>query len=380
MPELEPTGLTIDSVDAATVRATLPSPVNFGAWRMAYREYVIVRVRASNGVEGWAFTLTRDGPVAGQISMWLDARYRGVSLDDPAAAFVAAQRSSLASFSSGVGLRALSVVDLAAWDALARAHELSISRLLTGDPPSPRPVTAIIGYPPTMDGEAVGAQTRQLVERGWRRFKLPISGDRELTLARVAAAAEAAPGCSLAMDWAWIFDSVEDAAGLLEALPVRLDFVEDIFPPGDAERVAEFRGRIPTPVAMGDEQGGSYYPDALIASEAVDIVRVDLTCMGGISGGRQTVAKAAAAGLVCLPHMFAHVHSQVIAAFGLADAPVEWGVPWTGVDPYADSLVQPEVESGLMKPLPDLPGFGDLVNREWAREQEIVSDPAGILA
>jgi L-alanine-DL-glutamate epimerase-like enolase superfamily enzyme len=380
LPEQRLTSHSVASVDAATVRAVLPAPVNFGAWRMSYREYVVVRVRASDGVEGWAFTLTRDGPVAAAISGWLAARYQGASLDDPRGAFVAAQRSSLASFSAGVGLRALSIVDLAVWDALARTHEVSISRLLSGVEPPPRPVTAIVGYPPTMSGEEVGAQIRGLVEAGWRRFKLPISPTPELTRARVAAAAAAAPGCSLAMDWAWIFDDVDSAVELAESLPAPLDFVEDVFPPGDAGRVAALRRRIAFPVGMGDEQGGSYYPDALLAADAVDIVRVDLTCMGGISGAAAVIERAAAAGIECLPHMFAHVHSQVSAALGLDQAPVEWGVPWTGVDPYADSLVRPEVEAGLMAPLPSHPGFGELLNRTWLAEQEVVSDPAGLLS
>ena len=57
--------------------------------------------------------------------------------------------------------------------------------------------------------------------------------------------------------------------------------------------------------------------------------------------------------------MFAHVHSQVFSAWGFTDKPIEWGVPWTGVDPYADSLAQPEIiAGGLMKPLPQEPGFG----------------------
>jgi len=34
-------------------------------------------------------------------------------------------------------------------------------------------------------------------------------------------------------------------------------------------------------IAMGDEQGGSYYPQALLMAKAVDVVRIDLTCMGG---------------------------------------------------------------------------------------------------
>ena len=50
--------------------------------------------------------------------------------------------------------------------------------------------------------------------------------------------------------------------------------------------MAELRARSGgTPIAMGDEQGGSYYPEALLLRQAVDVVRIDLTCMGGITGG-----------------------------------------------------------------------------------------------
>ncbi|MBN9014755.1 MAG: hypothetical protein J0H25_17365 [Rhizobiales bacterium] len=54
-------------------------------------------------------------------------------------------------------------------------------------------------------------------------------------------------------------------------------------------------------------------------------------------------------------------------------------MPWSGVDPYADSLVQPEIiAGGLMKPLPSKPGFGDMLNREWALSQPH-QDPDHIL-
>ena len=94
---------------------------------------------------------------------------------------------------------------------------------------------------------------------------------------------------------------------------------------------------------MGDEQGGSYYPQALILAKAVDVVRIDLTCMGGITGGRRIVDECLRAGVAFSPHMFAHVHSQVFSGWGFPDVPIEWGVPWTGVDPYADSLAQPTI-------------------------------------
>ena len=39
-------------------------------------------------------------------------------------------------------------------------------------------------------------------------------------------------------------------------------------------------------------------------------------------------------------------------------------MPWTGVDPYADSLEQPTIlAGGMMKPLSEGPGFGSLLNR-----------------
>jgi hypothetical protein len=64
---------------------------------------------------------------------------------------------------------------------------------------------------------------------------------------------------------------------------------------------------------------------------------------------------------------------------GFPDVPIEWGVPWTGVDPYADSLEQPTIlPGGRMKPLSGGAGFGQLLNRDWALSQPH-DDPAHIL-
>jgi L-alanine-DL-glutamate epimerase-like enolase superfamily enzyme len=100
--------------------------------------------------------------------------------------------------------------------------------------------------------------------------------------------------------------------------------------------------------------------------------------MGGITRARPTIEACERAGTAFAPHMFAHVHSQVFGALGY-DVPVEWGVPGTGVDQYADSLAQPTiVENGLMEPLPEQPGFGRLVNGPWLAEQD-VDDPDGLI-
>ena len=145
------------------------------------------------------------------------------------------------------------------------------------------PATAIIGYPPTIDGRAVTAQVEDLYRRGWRRFKLPISADFDLARERVRAAAAVADDIVLSMDAAWLFRDVNSAATFVRSLGVKLAWFEDVFRPGDAGMVADLRREIDTPIAMGDDQGGAYYPDALLDRNAVDIVRTDLTCMGGLT-------------------------------------------------------------------------------------------------
>jgi L-alanine-DL-glutamate epimerase-like enolase superfamily enzyme len=372
---------TITAVDVMTIQAQLPAPVIFGEWVMRQREFALVRVRTDRGVDGLMYTLTRDGAVAEQIRKTIAALYVGTTVDARERTFTVAWRRSLASHAAGLGLRALSIVDLACWDAAAKLRDQSIAGLLGGGNQA-MPATAIIGYPPgTMGPEETGAQTAQLYAAGWRRFKAPIGGSAERSAARLRAARSAAPDAWLGMDAAWVYEDVETAVSFIESIPdVGLAWFEDVFPPGDAGILRRLRDRIDVPIAMGDEQGGSYFPEALIAAGAVDVVRVDLTCMGGLSRGRRVIDQALEAGLEFAPHMFPHVHSQVLSALGHADRPIEWGIPNTGVHPMDDPLPQPTIiAGGLMSPLPEGPGFGHLVDPEWIHGQPH-DDPDGILA
>lgn len=369
----------IASVGVATVRGLLPAPVVFGDWIMEHREFAICRVKLDDGVTGWSFTLTRDGAVAPQIRSTIAPVYVGTPVDERERTWRVAWRRSLASHVSGIGLRALSLVDLACWDAAARSSERSITDLLGGFAAA-MPATAIIGYPPAeMTPERTGAQVADLWDAGWRRFKAPVAATPELSAARLRAARSAAPDAWLGCDAAWVYDEVDAAVDFVNSIDdVGLAWFEDVFPPGDAHRVAELRRRVDVPIAMGDEQGGGYYPQALLDNDAVDVVRIDLTCMGGITGGQRIVEECRRRGVAFAPHMFAHVHSRVFAAWS-PDVPIEWGVPWTGVDPYADSLEQPRLSvEGRMLPLREEAGFGDLVNREWLASQPY-DDPDDIL-
>jgi L-alanine-DL-glutamate epimerase-like enolase superfamily enzyme len=362
------------------IQAKIPVPVVFGDWVMREREFALVRVRSKTGVTGHAYGLTRDGAVVEQIRKTIAPVYAGTPVSERERTFRLAWRRSLPSHAAGVGHRALSIVDLACWDLAARSADMSIARLLGGKN-SAMPVTAIVGFPPSLIGpEEMAQQTTELYSRGWRRFKAPMASSHQLTGERLRAARSVAPDAWLGLDGVWTFEDAQSAANFVNGLDdVGLGWFEDVFPPGNATRVRALKDLTTTPIAMGDDQGGAYFPEALIALRAVDVVRVDLTTMGGITFGRDVIKSVVEAGLALSPHMFPHIHSQVFAALGHIEVPIEWGVQGTGVHPMDDPLRQPTLlPGGLMAALPEEPGFGPLVNPDWIREQRY-DDPDRML-
>ena len=368
----------IARIRVATILHRLAVPIHFGAWVMRHREFALVRIDSEAGLSGFAYCLTRDGPLAEIVRRTIAPAYVGRAIDDPAATFHAALWANNAVHAAGIGMRALSVVDIAAWDLAARAAGQPMAEYLGGER-RPMPVTGIVGYPPSIGPDETVAQIQALWTAGWRRFKLPIAPTPDESIARLRAAREAFPDAWLGIDNNFFSKTAADAIAFGRRLDgLSIGWYEDIVPPGDAAMVAEIRAGISTPVAMGDEQGGSYHPQALLAFDAVDVLRVDATTNGGITRLRGIVETATRSGVAVAPHMFPHIHSQVLGALG-QQAPIEWGVPGTGVHPMDDSLAQPVVHDGWMDPLPAEPGLGRLVDRAWIETQD-TADPDGLLA
>jgi len=358
----------------------LEVPIVFGTWIMRHREFFLVRVDAESGLSGFAYALTRDGPLAAIVDRTIAPQYVGQDVADPEASFFKALWANNSVHAAGIGMRALSVVDIAAWDLAAKARGQNITAYLGGERRR-MPVAGIVGYPPSISPTATVDQITVLWDQGWRRFKLPIGPTRDDSIARLRAAREAYPDAWLGIDANFLHKTAADAIEFGKRLDgLNIGWFEDIVPPGDAQMVRQIREGISTPVAMGDEQGGSYHPQALLKFDAVDFNRLDATTNGGITRLRGILRQVQEHGNGITTHMYPHIHSQVLGALGYTDAPIEWGVPGTGVHPMDDPLIQPVVRDGLMDPLPDLPGFGVLVDLPWIARQDTVIDPDGLLA
>jgi L-alanine-DL-glutamate epimerase-like enolase superfamily enzyme len=365
-------------VRTLTIRHLLPTPISFGSWVIRHREFALVRIESESGEVGMAYCLTRDGPLREIVQRSIAPIYVGAPADDPERAFYQALWSNHAVHAAGIGMRALSVVDIAAWDLSARLSNRSIASLLGGSTAG-LPVTAIVGYPPTIGPAETAEQVSRLWTEGWRRFKLPIAPSVHASVARLTAAREAAPEGWIGFDANMAFRSVDEVLEFeRQVRPLKLGWLEDVVPPGDAGMVRAVRQGSEVPIAIGDDQGGSYHPEALLAAAAIDVLRVDATTNGGVTRLRPILEQAREAGVQVSPHMFPHVHSQLLPALGFTDVPIEWGIPGSGVHPMDDSLAQPLISEGMMAPLNEAPGFGELVSLDWIEGQEI-QDPDGVL-
>jgi L-alanine-DL-glutamate epimerase-like enolase superfamily enzyme len=111
----------INSVRVATFRAPLPVPVVFGNWVMRHREFAVCGVVADDGTVGVSFCYTRDGPIAGLVERLIAPHYVGADPGSPEILLDQAAWSNNAVLASGVGHRALSLVDVATWDLARRS-------------------------------------------------------------------------------------------------------------------------------------------------------------------------------------------------------------------------------------------------------------------
>lgn len=172
----------------------LPTPIPFGTWVMTQRVFALIRVDDSAGPSGAAYCITRDGPVAEIVVERRRKNYVGLPVATPADNLHLALQSFPVVVAAGIGMRALSVVDIASGICMRGSLGAAIISVLAKGAPvaSPLPATAIVGYPPSIGPEAAASQGRDLLREGWRRFKLPCAPTHGETVDRLRAVRDVA--------------------------------------------------------------------------------------------------------------------------------------------------------------------------------------------
>lgn len=331
----------IARVEAWAMSFSLASPLQFGDLTIDRRDYVVARLTTRDGAQGVAYGLSRGAPIDLVVTELLGPLLLGQDALDMPALLERCRRAMTPLGLAGLVQRGLSLVDIALWDIKARRAQLPLWRLLGGYRPEV-PIMLVDGY--AGDGETATAFAQRLGARaaeGFTALKLANQAGPNEMSARLTAVRDAVgPGVALVLDVVWAWRDLQAAIEIARQwAPARLAWIEDPFPPEFVSQTRRLRAAIATPIGAGDEVSSPSTFDALLNQEALDVVRLDATTIGGITGFAQVHARAAAAGYRVSPHIYPEVHQHCAFAWPSVE-PVEM-FPVGGAFDFSHQFVTP---------------------------------------
>lgn len=311
----------IESIATCVAVVPLDRVTSFATRTVSKREYGLVKVRSSDGVEGIGFCYV--GSAGGELLR--------VAVEQSLAPILIGQDSyaveglwqamygeSLLQGRSGTVMRAISILDTALWDLNARTHRVPIHKYLGAVELDTVPAYASGGY--YLDAKTpqmLGDEMASYVEMGFKAVKMKAGrlspADDE---ARVRAAREAiGPDVELMIDinngWRDVTEALQFVRRFEQYDPY---FIEEPFSPDDVDNHARLAKQTRVPIATGEIGYGRWYHKALLDKEAAAILQTDALVCGGISEWRRIAATAASYGVVMCPHWFHDVHAPLVAA------------------------------------------------------------------
>ena len=354
----------IRSVDVFDCVVPLPEPLRVGSAIVSSRSYAIVRIRTAGGAEGIGYAFGRGLPVARIISQSLAPVLIGcdVRLPERVRERVAGAYWSYAE--QGLVTVALSAIDLAMWDLLAKRAGLPLADLL-GRRDDAVDACLVGGYAKAgadMDLDALEAEIGGFVEAGARAVKLTIGGGapredvERLRVVRGVLGDEPL----LVVDAFRTFRSLDDARARVRLLePFGLAYLEDPFAESLAPLIVELKRHTSLPIGLGENMSGHRNFRALIASGAADVVRCDVSVVGGVREFMAVAALCSAHGLPLSSHVHPDVHIHLVAALAHRHpAGLEVMLPSSGLDGFHRLTRTPLVLEEGQVLVPDRPGLG----------------------
>ncbi len=368
------TDTRIDRVEAWRIPVPLATPIVLGSLRIAIREFVVVRVRTAGGIDGVAYSLTRNSPldlvitdVSAPSLLGKDALLNEARV---------AEMTSAVSHLGPVGLvgRAISLLEICLWDIKGQVAGLPVHRLL-GGARDEAPVQVVAPYAlPDEDHVRYADRIIPVAERGYRVIKLyPLSDPREMTKRLAAIRSAVGEDVGLVVDMAWSFPNAREAIDAVAQWErFGLTWVEDPFPSWEPIPMRLLSEAVTTPIAAGDEVSVPAVMETLITERAVDVVRLDATSIGGFSRFGEVAAKAHRAGYQVSHHAYGELQQHCVFAWRHV-TPVELflpGSPTLGTSQFlAQELDLPP--GATMLPAPTAPGVG--LSVDWGRVETLAT-------
>jgi L-alanine-DL-glutamate epimerase-like enolase superfamily enzyme len=310
--------MTIGSVETGHYRVPLPVALSDSTHgTMTGFELVTVRLRDQDGAEGLGYTYTvgaGGGAIANLIARDLRPLLQGADETRIEALWQRLWWHLHYVGRGGLAVHALSAVDTALWDLMARRRGLPLWRLLGGHDPNVKAYAGGIDLQFPLD--QLLRQTEANLGRGFRAIKMKVGRDRLAEdVERVSAIRELlGPDLPLMVDanMRWRVDEAIRAARALAAQ--QITWLEEPTIPDDFEGHARIAREGGVPIAAGENLHTLYEFRALIAHGRVAFPEPDLSNCGGVSVWLKVARLAEAANLPVTSHGVHDLHVHLLAA------------------------------------------------------------------
>jgi D-galactarolactone cycloisomerase len=370
---------TVARVETFPLEAVLPDG-GYGASKVLLpaRVCTIVKITTSDGVVGWGESFGPPRLTAAHFAAYARTLV-GRPVDVRESFLLDALSAGYQFTSGGLHIAALSGLDIALWDAQARAFGVPVGQLLGGMVRDSVPAYASTGYmTATRDPGLFRDQIRQSVEEGFTAAKVKIGSgpaeDRER--AQITRDAIGDTGV-LMVDYnanATVDVVIRSLMTITDLDPY---WVEEPLPPDDHTGWDHVR-RTGIPIAAGESLYTRFGFRDVIAERRVDIVQPDLTKCGGFTEAKAIAQNTVAWNLRVSPHCWGTGLAQAAtlqllstlpnAPFGQTGTPPHYLEFDRGHNPLREGvLVEPIRAIDGRVAIPTGPGLGVEIDEDYLR-------------
>jgi L-alanine-DL-glutamate epimerase-like enolase superfamily enzyme len=374
--------VTIASVRAIPLAASLDQPIWFAGG--AFKTFVatLVEVRTDDGRTGIGECIVRKAPQVTQAVV--DSLLAPVLVGRDPRDVEGLWDEMLGQLrrwghTRGFVLEAMSGVDIALHDLLARQAGLPLYKFLAGH--GRKAVKCYASSVYFASPEEMASEAAEQIARGHTAIKVKIGrneamGGRRLDVESVRAVRQAVgPNVEIMLDANSAFDASTAIRLCRHLEPLDIAWMEEPVPPDDVSGYELIRKSTSIPLAAGESEFGVFGFRDLIERRAIDVLQPDIARVGGFTGARRVAALAHAYNLLYAPHTGFSAGVAHLASLHLAAAIPNFMTYEYFYAPNAlrDIFAQPfpEPKDGMV-PLPDQPGLGldldwDLLRRYEAK-------------
>jgi L-rhamnonate dehydratase len=290
-------------------------------------------------------------------------------------------RKTMAFGRKGIGMVAISAIDIALWDILGKSAKQPVYRLLGGRTKQRIPVYASRLY--SVELSELEAEAKRYKKEGYKAMKLrfgwgPADGaagmQRNLALVRTVRGA-VGDGVDVMADvyMGWTLDYAKRMLPLLEQFNLR--WLEEPVIPDDVRGYAELKSYGRIPIAGGEHEFTAYGFRDLLEARALDYIQFDTNRVGGITQAHKIAAMAEAHSVPVIPHagqmhnyhiVMASLNSPMAEYFPVVDVEVGNELFWYIFDG------EPKAKDGFIDLDEKTPGLGLTINESALENFEVI--------